>query len=156
MKNYYLYFALAFIFLISENVGGQDAAKPVDPTPFERPAYLTYISIRKENPEVLLRTIADSIKKYGYADVRIDFKDQKIEAKKNDVNDPRNYCKVLLWFERDFQEPDKSVKVFLLCGRFEYMIAKTTGIYRVKLSESAEDQYFGKLRNSIISLQLNN
>jgi hypothetical protein len=151
MKKIYWAFIIAFLLVISCDVWGQVAAPPIDLTPFERPAYLTLISIQNKDSEKMLEIIADSVKKYGYSDVHIDLKEQKIEANKYDVKDSRNFCKILLWFERDFQQPDKIIKVFLYCGRFEYMMAKTTGIFRVKLSESMEDQYFRKLRNSIES-----
>jgi hypothetical protein len=138
--------------MITTDILGQVIAKPVDPTPLERPQYVTIISIHKEDADKVLEIIADTLRKCGYSNVHSDIKEQKLEAEKHDFQDARNYCKVLLWLERDFQEPEKFIKVFLQCGRYEFMIAGTSGSYRVVMTESMEEQYFGKLRNSIESI----
>ena len=129
---------------------GQQIAPPILKEPFGRPKYLTVI--QTNNASTLLRTISDLVKKEGFRIDQLDVKEQQLEATRQDNVPSKNYDKVIIWLEKDFQDPDKYIKVYFLYGRFMEILAEEKGVYRVKVTDSAEEGRIGKLKQSIIAL----
>jgi hypothetical protein len=141
--------AVMCLFLCA-TVRAQQIAPPILKEPFGRPKYLTII--QTNNASTLLKTISEMVKKEGFKIDQLDIKEQQLEATRQDSAPAKNYDKVILWLEKDFQDPDKFVKVYFLYGRFMEILAEEKGVYRVKLTDSAEESRIGKLKQSIIAL----
>jgi hypothetical protein len=120
--------------------------------PLARPKYLTVI--QTEDPATLLRTIVDTVRKAGFQIGQMDVKEQQFEATKNDTASSKNYDRVIVWLERDVQEPAKYVKVYFLYGRYEEIMAEKMKISRVELFPHEEEEHIGKLKQEILALSI--
>jgi hypothetical protein len=125
----------------------QKLAPPVDPTPLERPFPLYIMKI--DTNFILLDLIADTLESYKFNIVRRDDREQLIEAQRLDAPNSKDHDKILIWLERDFQEPKKYVKIFFQYGRYLKIWSE---IKRVKVNSDQETERIGKLKKAIISI----
>ncbi len=140
-------FILMLMILIPAATWCQEAAPPLDPTPFEKPMPLSII--RVDTNLVLLNIIADTLARYKFDLVRRDDREQVIEAKRMDASDSKDHDRVLIWLEKDFQEPEKYIKIYFQYGRF---LKIWNDVRRVKIDVGEESQRIGKLKQAIISI----
>ena len=138
---------LCFMMLVAANSWAQEPAPPLDPTPLERPIPLCIVKI--DTHFILLDLIADTLESYKFDVVRKDEREQLIEAKRLDKPDSKDHDKVLIWLERDFQEPYKYVKIFLQYGRY---LEIWSDVKRIKINPEVENERIGKLKKAIISI----
>lgn len=138
------FFVLIFSFKISWS---QEPAPPVDPTPLERPLPLHIMKI--DTNFILLDLIADTLENYKFNIVRRDDREQLIEAQRLDAPNSKDHDKVLIWLERDFQEPQKYLKIFFQYGRY---LLIWSDVKRIKVDSDEEAERVGKLKNAIISI----
>jgi hypothetical protein len=138
---------LCFMMLFAANCWTQEPAPPLDPTPLERPIPLSIVKI--DIHFILLDVIADTLESYKFDIVRKDEREQLIEAKRLDSPDSKDHDKVLIWLERDFQEPQKYVKIFLQYGRY---LEIWSDVKRIKINPEEENERNGKLKKAIISI----
>ena len=138
---------LCFMMLFAANCWTQEPAPPIDPTPFERPIPLSIVKV--DTHFILLDVIADTLESYKFDIVRKDEREQLIEAKRLDKPDSKDHDKVLIWLERDFQEPQKYVKIFLQYGRY---LEIWSDVKRIKINPEVENERIGKLKKAIISI----
>lgn len=139
-----------FLLSFSATCWAQAVAPPILDLPLERPKYLAVI--QTENAAPLLGRISDLVKREGFNIDQVDAKDQQLMATRRDGPQSKSYDKVIIWLERDFQEPDKFVKIFFLYGRYMEVLGAEAGIHRVKIPYSVEEERIGKLRQSVSSL----
>jgi len=152
-------FILFIMILITTNCWTQDPAPsppsppppapapPLDPNPLERPLPLSIMKI--DTNFILLDLIADTLESYKFNIVRRDDKEEVLEAKRVDTPDSKDHDKVLIWLERDFQEPQKYVKIFLQYGRY---LKIWSDVKRIKVDPDEETERIGKLKKAIISI----
>ena len=138
---------LCLMMLFAANCWTQEPAPPLDPTPLERPIPLSIVKI--DIHFILLDVIADTLESYKFDIVRKDEREQLIEAKRLDSPDSKDHDKVLIWLERDFQEPQKYVKIFLQYGRY---LEIWSDVKRIKINPEEENERNGKLKKAIISI----
>lgn len=152
MKKHVLIFVTLLLLFSASSLKGQAPAPPIDNAPLERPNYLTIFKIKNGDSESYFTAILDSVKKYGFSIVQNDLKEKLIVAEKHVGFESKNYDKIIIWFERDFQQPLVYVKVFLLCGRYKYIIGAKSGVFRIQLSKIEEELLFKELTYSIKSI----
>lgn len=140
-------FILFLMLLITANSWAQEAAPPLDPTPLERPIPLSIIKV--DSNLALLDIIADTLAIYKFDLVRRDDREQVIEAKRMDAANLKDHDKVLIWLEKDFQEPEKYIKIYCQYGRF---LKIWDDVKRVKVDAGEETERIGKLKQAIISI----
>jgi hypothetical protein len=140
-------FILFIMILITTNSWAQEPAPPLDPTPLARPVPLSIIKV--DTNLALLDIIADTLARYKFDLVRRDDREQLIEAKRMDAPDSKDHDKVLIWLEKDFQEPEKYIKIFCQYGRF---LKIWDEVKRVKIDPEEETERIGKLKQAIISI----
>lgn len=138
---------LFFMMLFATNCWTQEPAPPLDPTPFERPVPLSIMKI--DTNFILLDLIADTLESYKFSIVRRDDREPLIEAKRLNAPDSKDHDKVLIWLERDFQAPQKYVKIFLQYGRY---LKVWSDVKRIKVDPDDETERIGKLKKAIISI----
>lgn len=147
MQSNQTVFILLLMILIPAITDAQDAAPPLDPTPFERPIPLSII--KADTNLVLLNIIADTLARYRFELVRRDDREQVVEAKRMDAPNLKDHDRVLIWLEKDFQEPEKYIKIYLHYGRF---LKIWNDVKRVKIDAGEEAERVGKLKQAIISI----
>ena len=141
---------IAFLCIISaRGVESQQPAPKVDSTPLARPVPLAVL--KPQDPAALLDQITTTIKAAGFTISRIDTSDQLIDAKRAELPPSKNYDRVIVWLERDFRDPLKTVKIFLLYGRYEEIVSATRSVERIVISSDREEQRVGALKQSLLS-----
>jgi len=142
------FLCVATIFLCFPVVSlSQQPAPKINPNPLTRPQYLVVVS--SSDVKELMKTIFDTITQAGFKIDHLDSKELQLEAIRPDHPPSKDYDKVLLWLERDFQEPLRYVRIYLLYGRYEEIWGKVS---RVEVSPSWEEDRIGGLKQSLISL----
>ena len=143
-------FVIALLCLISAtDAQAPQPAPKVDPMPLARPVPLAVL--KPHDPAMLLEQIVTTVKGAGFSITRIDENDQVIEAKRVDAAPSKNYDRVIVWLERDFRDPLKTIKVFFLYGRYEEIVSTTRSVERIAISPDREDQRVGALKQSLMS-----
>ena len=96
--------------------------------------------------------ISDSVQHAGYKVNSFNVREAALEATKPDDAQSKNYDKIIIWLERDFQEPSKFIKLYMLYGRYEYLFAQRRDVYRIQINQLFEDARVGKLKQSLLRL----
>lgn len=146
-KPYLLFLTLA-LFLVTHEVYGQEQAPPVDNTELKRPEPL--FSIESNAGKELLIQISDTLKLFGFKNVKLDNRNMVIESKKMIAE--KDFDKIIIWLEWDYSFPNKIINVYLLFGRFRYIISYQSKIRRIEISDIEEDNIIGELKRSLISI----
>ncbi|MGH7491167.1 MAG: hypothetical protein ACREOO_02105 [bacterium] len=130
----------------------QQPAPPIDHTPLARPRPAGVF--QTNDVQKLLRMISDSVQHAGYKVNSFDVREAALEATKPDDAQSKNYDKVIIWLERDVQEPAKFVKLYMLYGRYEYLLAQRRDVYRIQIDQTFEQARVGKLKESLLMLRM--
>lgn len=146
-KPYFLFLTLA-LFLVTHEVYSQEQAPPVDNTELKRPEPL--FSIESNAGKELLIQISDTLKLFGFKNVKLDNRNMVIESKKMIAE--KDFDKIIIWLEWDYSFPNKIINVYLLFGRFRYIISYQSKIRRIEVSDIEEDNIIGELKRSLISI----
>jgi hypothetical protein len=128
----------------------QAPAPRIDPTPLARPSPLAVL--QTPDPANVLDRIAVIVRNQGFVVSQLNVSDQVIEARRPDAARAKAYEKVLIWLERDFNQPATRVKIFFLYGRYEEILASRRDVYRVEVSSAEEDANVGTLKQALLSL----
>jgi hypothetical protein len=107
-------FSIVVLLVFAFPVASQQPAPKVDMTPLARPGPLAVI--RVQDPATLLAKVADVLRRGGFLLRQTDTRDQFIDATRPDSAPSKNYDRVLVWLERDFQDPSQTVKVLWRSG----------------------------------------
>jgi hypothetical protein len=137
---------IAFLmFLAAPSASGQ-ALIVTDPNPLARPSPLTAYEIGDAAKvfSAVSKVLADN----GFKPVRADSSLGELEETRPDQG---NYDKILLWLERDFARPEKSVRLYFTYGRFEKVVGRGEAV-RVKASPEDEDKRVGAVKQALLSL----
>src|SRR5262245_21238690 len=133
----------------STALSAQDLGRPLDPAPLARPEPL--VSIDTTKPAELLgklRSLA-TVKGFGIKER----KDAEFFFVAQRPDGPTDYDRILVWLEGHAREPQKTVHVHLLYGRFEKMwVSSGRGIHRVEVDEAFADERIGNLKEAILNL----
>ncbi len=150
MKANFIFLVLFFMINTHNFLHAQAIAPVIDPTPLELPKPLMVIPT--DTPSSLLKIITDTLKVYKYQITRSDFKEYIIEAKRNIKSNSQDYDKIIIWLERDFNEPLKFIKLYFIHGRYLKIVSQKTSIERIYINASQEDAYVGKLKKALIAI----
>src|SRR5512135_3677361 len=94
--------ALVFILVLLTAISWSQTAGPtILKEPLAPPKYLTVI--QTDNPATLLKTVSETVKKAGFQIDQLDSREQILDASKKDGGPSKNYDRVIIWLERDFQ-----------------------------------------------------
>ncbi len=62
------------------------------------------------------------------------------------------FDRIVSWLERDFRDPDKFIKIYLVYAKYEKISKRKSTFYRVEIDKIIEEQEIGELRQAIIGL----
>jgi len=127
---------------------GPPPAPPLDPTPMTRPQPLC--TVDTEDPAETLKLLVSAIESTGFQ-VTPKSREGGLEAVRIDPVGSENSDRLLVWLERDYREPLKSVRVFSTAGRFMKLFGRID-IARVQLTEAEEGKRFGVVRSKLIEV----
>ena len=95
---------------------------PPPPTPVISDSLVKPVSVtptKVDTTMLLIKIISDTLKSFGFDIVKLDDKKQLLMAKKQDNKKLKDHDKVLIWLEREFKEPYKSLKIYLIHARYK-------------------------------------
>jgi hypothetical protein len=136
---------VVLMFFVSLPASGQ-ALVVTDPTPLARPSPLTAYEIG--DAAKVFSAVSKVLSDNRFKLVRADSSLGELEATRLDQD---NYDKILLWLERDFARPEKSVRLYFVYGRFEKVVGHGEAV-RVKASPEDEDRRVGAVKQALLSL----
>ena len=128
-----------------------------DPTPLKPPKPL--VRIEASNDSTLWKAILNILKKFEFKLTNLDSKENVIEATRyhksvGDLLPSRDYDSVIIWLERDFDEPNKYIKIYLAYGLYSNVLADISGARRFKTSPLWEEKNIGKLKEALVSISV--
>jgi hypothetical protein len=141
---------LLLSFVASGCLVAQQPAKPLNPTPLERPSPVA--TVRTADVILTLHEARDSAVAAGFKVTKLDQGNLLIDARRLDRPGAKNYDRVLIWLQRTAQDPLKEVELYLLYGRYEEVWADQLDIYRVVVSDDFEEARIGALRTALGTL----
>ena len=145
---------VAILLLMPQILWSQAPSPKIHPFPLSRLEPI--VVIQSSNGIRLLEIISDTIKHAGFKINRLDRGVLLIVATRADDAPSKDYDQILIWLERDFKEPLKFISLYFLYGRFEEILAKEKGVYRIIVDTSFEEERVGKLKQALISLSTSN
>jgi len=122
---------------------------PLDPTPLERPSAATVA--RTRDATVLFTAVGKVVTDNGFTILSQDARSGTMAATKSDEGSGENYDKVIVWLERDFQQPSEFVNIYFQYGRFEKIFGRSEPA-RIKISTQDEQRRVGQLKQALLSL----
>jgi hypothetical protein len=90
------------------------------------------------------------ITSFGYAFEKVIDKTGEIYAIKYDTPSGDNFDKLVVWLERDFVNPNVSINVFMIYGRYEIILGHGNKAQRIIISQGEEDSKIAEIRRAII------
>jgi hypothetical protein len=130
----------------------QQPGKAKDPTPFGRPKFLC--TFNASDVRGALQKIMGIVADQGFKSDGINWSDGELSAWRRDSNTSPNQDKILVWLERDFEQPEAKVRLYLLYGRYEQFFG-TSDLTRVKADSDFESQQIGQLKQKLIDFASN-
>lgn len=120
--------------------------------PLQRPQPLTSITIA--NPTNLFQAVTRLVTNSGFGMLPgTSPTDGQLVARKFDGPQSENHDDIIIWFERDYRDPSKLIKIYLLFGRFESNpLIHAGAAVRVPTTALLEKQHVGDLESSITHL----
>lgn len=129
------------------NSPAQQPARKINPEPLERP--LPLVIVENGDPTAMLATVSAKLKARGFSIVSSDSKAFIVEARKYyDQKRPKDYDRVIIWAARDIAAPD-DIAVYLLYGRYNFIVGGTNRVTRIVLEEGKEDETIGALKREL-------
>src|SRR5262245_2545738 len=131
------------------SLSAHSPGRHLDPAPLARSEPL--VSIDTTKPTELLSKLRSLAVAKGFGikerkDAEFFFAAQRPDG-------PTDYDRILVWLERDAREPQKTVHVHLLYGRFEEMwVSSGRGVHRVQVDDEFIDERIGALKQAIYNL----
>lgn len=123
------------------NSPAQQPARKINPEPLERP--LPLVIVENGDPTAMLATVSAKLKARGFSIVSSDSKAFIVEARKYyDQKRPKDYDRVIIWAARD-------IAVYLLYGRYNFIVGGTNRVTRIVLEEGKEDETIGALKREL-------
>ena len=135
------------------SLSAQQPGKPKDPTPFARPKPLC--TFNTSDVRVAFQKVAGIVADQGFKSDGINWSDGELSAWRRDGNSSPNQDKVIVWLERDFEQPQSKVRLYFVYGRFEQFFGTNGELTRVKVDPDFESQQVGPLKQKLIDLAAN-
>jgi hypothetical protein len=148
-----LYLPYAVITLLSIGVAsGQSTPPPVqvDNRPIERPASL--FTIKTNNADVLIDSIQNILMQKSFAIENRNDDTYEIVASRK-INET-SFEKILIWFERDFKNPDLNIRVYFLYGVYQKLFGSGEEFKRIKITSEEERNNVGDIKTSIRNINI--
>ena len=143
-----LFFLAWTVFLCAQQPG-----KPKDPTPFERPSSLC--TFNSSDVQRSFQKIVGIVSDQGFKSDGADLSNGQLSAWRRDSESSPNQDKILVWLERDFDQPQSKVHLYLLYGRYEQFFGANGNLARVKVDADFENQQIGTLWQKLIDFAAN-
>lgn len=149
-----MFFILILPVALSISGYAQDQPPPpvqLDPRPIERP--LVFYFFKTNDATRLLDSVENIIKKAKYEIVNRDENNQQLEAKRK-INQTRDFEKILIWLERDFENPELKLKLYFFYGYYQKVFGYSDP-QRILLSLEQELENTGHITTSIKKIKTN-
>jgi hypothetical protein len=134
------------------SVHAQQPGKSKDPTPFARPKFLC--TFNTSDVHNAFQKILGIITVQGFKSDGINWSDGELSAWRRDNSASPNQDKILVWLERDLEQPQSKVRLYLLYARYEQFFG-TSDLTRVKADSDFESQQVGQLKQKLIDFATN-
>ncbi|UCD18438.1 MAG: hypothetical protein JSV44_05890 [Candidatus Zixiibacteriota bacterium] len=134
---------------IAEPVWSQQIAT-IDPCPLERPSPIA-VAVTNDSTD-LAEGLRDVLTDEGFNIVFSSPVESHFEARRPDSAQPGDYDRVVVWLERGFHNPSRVVKLYFLYGRYEKVLGREVGIYRIEMDPAAIEDRVGPLKQALIAL----
>jgi hypothetical protein len=126
-------------------------ARPKDQDLFTRPKSLCTINTTDVRPT--FQRVLDIVVSEGFKSDGINWSDGEFSAWRRD-GDSQAQDKIIVWLERDFEQPQSRVHVYILYARYEQFLG-ITGLTRVQVDPDFETGRVGLLKQKVISFATN-
>ena len=130
------------------SVPAQQPGKPKDLTPFARPK--PFCSFNASDVRVAFQKVAGIVSDQGFKSDEVNLSDGELSASRRDSDGSPNQDKILVWLERDFEQPQSRVRLYLVYGRYEQFFGANGELTRVKVDSDFESQRVGQLKQKLI------
>ena len=134
-------------------IAAQQPGKPKDPTPFARPKPLC--TFNASDVHGAFQKLAGIVADQGFKSDGINWSDGELSASRRDSNTSANQDRILLWLERDFEQPQSKLRLYLLYARYEQFFGSSGDLTRVKADPDFENQQVGQLKQKLIDFAFN-
>jgi hypothetical protein len=140
---------VTILYCVLPKTGSPQQPVALDPSPLERPSAMTVIKTR--DPIALYGSLAKLVTEGGFTIMSQDSRSGTVIGTKNDETSVENYDKVVVWLERDFQQPSEFVNVYFAYGRFEKVFGRSEPA-RIKITAQDEQHRVGQLKQALLLL----
>ena len=130
------------------SIQAQQPGKPKDSTPFERPRSICIFST--SDVRNAFQKIVAIVANQGFKSDGVDWSNGQLSAWRSDSESSPNQDKILLWLERDFEQPQSKARLYLLYGRYEQFFGVSGDLTRVKIDADFENHQIGVLRQKLV------
>ena len=86
----------------------------------------------------------------GFKSDGVDWSSGQLSAWRSEGESSPNQDKILLWLERDFEQPQSKLRLYLLYGRYEQFFGVSGDLTRVKVDADFENHQIGALRQKLM------
>ncbi len=136
------------VFLLAPQPG-----KTKDPTPFARPK--PFCTFSTTDVRTAFQKVASIVADQGFKSDGINWSDGELSASRRDSDGSPNQDKLLVWLERDFEQPQSRVRLYLVYARYEQFFGANGEVTRVKVDSDFESQRVGPLKQKLIDFAAN-
>src|SRR3989442_2720737 len=130
------------------SLSAQQPGKPKDPTPFARPK--PFCTFNTSDVRVAFQNVAGIVADQGFKSDEVNLSYGQLSASRRDNDGSPNQDKILVWLERDFEQPQSRVRLYLVYGRYEQFFGANGELTRVKVDSDFESQRVGQLKQKLI------
>jgi len=145
---------ISLLVLVPTHAQTQAMAPPIDRTKLERP--FPVVTAEFSDIEKFYSSVRAKIEGAGFRVQREDSRNGVIEASKPDPGSTGGEDRIVVWIERDLQQPLSKVQVYVLFGHYEQVLTGTgKNLLRVAgyaLPEAFIEQRIGDLRRSLLAM----
>ena len=99
--------------------------------------------------------VASIVADQGFKSDGINWSDGELSASRRDTDGSPNQDKLLVWLERDFEQPQSRVRLYLVYARYEQFFGANGEVTRVKVDSDFESQRVGPLKQKLIDFAAN-
>jgi hypothetical protein len=152
-KKLLLFLAVLYVIFGDAYVDAQAPGKSKDPSPFGRPSALCTMFINHSAGTAAnsaLQKISAIMNSRGFQVDSVNWQDGELQASRKDSSDSNDIDRIVVWLERDFQQSDSRLKVYLLYGRFEKFFGSTEP-ERVVVDTNFSSQHIGAVKQDIVA-----
>jgi hypothetical protein len=123
-------------------------SKPRDATPFARPK--PFCTFNANDARAAFQKLAGIVAAQGFKSDEVNLSDGQLTASRPDSEGSANQDRVLVWLERDFEQPQSKLRLYFAYGRYEQFFGANGELVRVKVDSDFESQRVGPLKQKLI------